>query len=374
MTQRPPTRHRLPQRLFLVAALLLLALPGLLTLILPPRAVSELEARRLAAWPSPPDDLEALRAWPAAAEAWLQDHLGGRNQLLGAMARLRFLLREPGGTQVVFGRAGALFLARSARLELAAGQPVLDAPLRQAMTRVLELWAAAAATAGVPLLVVVVPDKETLHPDRLPWWGRRFNNEPRLDAFLAELAAAGRVEALDLRPALRAAAPGRATYLLEDTHWTDYGAYLGYRALIARLAADWPGLRALEGDAVAWRSQPSTQELRRMLGLPPSADAAIADQPVPAAPRARQLSPPGDLNRFVSELPGAPGPRLLLVGDSYRLALLPWLAESFPALTATGLVAPSGLAELLRDYPSDLVVIELVERNLTSGHVHRLAP
>ena len=373
MQRRLHPRLRVPQRLFLVVALLLLASPGLLTLAAPSRSVSALEGRRLAAWPAPPLDGAALRAWPGAVEAWLQDHLGGRDAVLGLMARLRFLLREPGETYVVFGTAGALFLATSARLALAAGHPVLNAPQRHAMTRVLEAWTAAAAAAGLPLLVLLVPDKETLLSTHLPWWGRRFDSEPPLDAFLAELAAAGRVAVLDLRPALRAAPPDRATYLLEDTHWTGYGAYLGYRALMQRLAADWPALRTLAGDAVAWRPTTGHQELRRLLGLSATADAAIVEEPVPATPRARHLSPPGEVELFRSERADTPGPRLLFIGDSYRYALLIWLAESFPALTATGLTSASGLAELLRRHPSDLVVIELVERNLYIDPVHRLA-
>src|SRR5690606_5784760 len=150
--------RRAASSLFLAAALLLLALPGLPTLLQPARDISELEARRLAPPPGRPDGIAGLRSWPAAAEAWLQDHLAGRDWLLGRFAQLRYLLQEPAGSEVVFGQGRVLFLRSSHRLATAAGWS-LDAAAREMMAALFAGWTRAAAAAGVPLLVVLVPDK-----------------------------------------------------------------------------------------------------------------------------------------------------------------------------------------------------------------------
>lgn len=75
---------------------------------------------------------------------------------------------------------------------------------------------------GCDLLVVPVPVKPSVHPEKL---SRRYTGtvelvrNPSFDSFVEELSAAG-VSVLDLAPALmRTKAPDKPLYLATDTHW-----------------------------------------------------------------------------------------------------------------------------------------------------------
>lgn len=365
MQRRPHPRLRVPQRLFLVAALLLLALPVLKMLAEDPRARSEREGRTLADWPPPPASLAALRAWPGAAESWLQDHLGGRDRLLGAMAALRSLLREPGSAPVVFGQGEWLFFTHAARMRLAQGLPWLDQTQREAARRLMRRWAEVAAGAGLPLIILLAPDKETIEVERLPWWARRFDSTPGLAVLLEELRAADGLTVIDLRPLLVAGAAGRQLYWPYDTHWTHSAGYLAYRALHEVMRRRWPDLVPLPEVALSRVALPYSQDLWRMLGHAEDPDRRLEPQPWPAQPRASDTALAGGLR--IRERPDLTGLRVILYGDSFAGTLEPWLAETLPRLVMAPIGPASDLAALLRAQPADLLVVVLVERNLVSG-------
>lgn len=364
MARRPTRLGRLGQRSFLLLALALLALPALGMLGEPPRTLSEREGRRLADWPPAPESLAALRAWPAAAEAWLQDRLGGRDWLLGRMAALRSLLREPGSAPVVFGQGEWLFFTHAARIRLAGGLPWLDQTQREAVRRLMRRWAELSERAGLPLIVLLAPDKETIEVERLPWWARRFDSTPGLAMLLEELREEDGLTVIDLRPPLAAAAD-RQLYWPYDTHWTHSAGYLAYRALHEVMHRRWPDLVPLPEEALGWVALPYSQDLWRMLGHAEDPDRRLQPQPWPAQPRASNTELAGGLR--IRERPDLTGLRVILYGDSFAGTLEPWLAETLPRLIMAPMGPASGLAALLRDQPADLLVVVLVERNLGSG-------
>lgn len=370
---RRRSHRRSWQAAFLAAALLLLALPGLMTLLKPSASSGDSERRQLADWPAAPTDWRTLRAWPGAAEGWFKDHLGWRPRLLSLAADLRLGLREPGPTNVVFGRDDWLFLRGSARLRLALGSLPAGGAVPDAVLPLFTQWIAVIRAAGASPLILIVPDKETLQAALLPWWARRFDSEPQLDRLLAALRSEVCDCVLDLRAALRAGDGSRALYWPRDTHWTPYGAYLGYRALTERLGPAWPGLTTVEDAAVAWGPASRDQDLWRLLGFTTPLRLTLPDQPAPASPRALVEAEGGEETLLRSHRPDLAGPRLLVIGDSFRHALTPWLAESVGTLASSHLPRPGALARLLAAYPSDLVVIVLVERNLYGKEVLSLA-
>jgi hypothetical protein len=358
------------QKAFLVAGLLLLALPALWMLTEPPRAVSERENRSLAPWPQAPTGWQALRDWPVAAGAWLQDHLGGRDRLLAAMAWLRRTLREPGGTDVVFGAGEWLYYARAARLEMAAGRSWLDAAHRRRVRQLLDDWRDAAAAAGMPLVVLLAPDKESIETAALPWWARRFNTAPATRRLVDELRDEGGFTVIDLRPLLAGDDSGRARYWPYDTHWTIWSGYLAAGALLETLAPHWPGARLLQGDQISWISMPYVQDLWRMLGEAPDPAREVTDQPWPRRFQATMTKLPDGIT--ISQRPDLQGPRVVLSGDSFRNALKPWLEESLPSLIDVPLEPPSRLPGALLAHPGDVLVVVLVERDLHPDSIGRL--
>ncbi len=362
--------RRIGQAAFLTAGLLLLAAPAFWMLTEPPRASSEREGRSLAAWPVAPADWAGLRAWPASAGTWLQDHLGGRDRLLAAMASLRRTLREPGGTDIVFGAGEWLYYARGARLEMAAGRSWLDADHRARVRLLLSYWQDAAKAAGIPLVVLLAPDKETIETSALPWWARRFDTAPATRRLLEELRDEGGFTVIDLRPLLAEDRSGHPRYWPYDTHWTIWSGYLASRALLEALEPRWPGARPLRDDQISWISMPYLQDLWRMLGEETDPERQVTDQPWPKRFQAEVTKLPDGIS--ISRRPDLQGPRVVLSGDSFRNALKPWLEESLPTLIDVPLEPPSRLPAALIAHPGDVLVMVLVERDLHPSSIDRL--
>ena len=134
-----------------------------------------------------------------------------------------------GNPKVVFGRRNWLFYRQA--VDYVTGPPIGSTAARRLLTLPRDLGEPAAAIidfqrqlqrAGVELLVVPVPVKLTLHPERL-WAGAdpfSMPNNRGFAGFVAELEAAG-VRVLDLAPPLlEAKRGGMSLFLSRDTHWT----------------------------------------------------------------------------------------------------------------------------------------------------------
>ena len=145
----------------------------------------------------------------------------------------------------LFYRPGVRYLLEQDRLEMASAQsPWRDSGIvtrRHEALLVIRHFRDELRERGIRLLIVPVPGKASVYPDRL---SGRYRE--RLEAFrsptqdfLEELEAAD-VEVVDLFSLYRErrdGQPGEDLYLEQDTHWTPRGAELASEAIGARLSA-----------------------------------------------------------------------------------------------------------------------------------------
>jgi len=96
-------------------------------------------------------------------------------------------------------------------------------------------------TLGIKYLMVICPNKSTIYPDRIPAKYNRVHNVTRLDQLVGVLQAAG-IDLVDLRPTLKKERQLTKAFYDTDSHWTTYGALAGYREIIKRLSANFPGM------------------------------------------------------------------------------------------------------------------------------------
>ena len=235
------TRPTRPATLFVALMLLCLATPGLIRIV------------SLAAAESPAADLRALwSAVAAGAGGETGRHQGFEERLEEGSAVVRWAKRfyapivdqtlDRGNARVVFGRKNWLFYRQA--VDYVTGPPISS----ETASRRLELPAGGGdptaaivdfhrqlQAAGVELLVVPVPVKASLYPERL-WQGAdpfSLPNNPGFARFVAELESAG-VRVHDLAPALlEAKREGRQLFLARDTHWTPGGMMLAAETVAA---------------------------------------------------------------------------------------------------------------------------------------------
>jgi alginate O-acetyltransferase complex protein AlgJ len=230
---------------FLLAAvfLVLILLPLTDSALGLDRAPTLNEKRMPAKFPKFAPGLGGLRAFLAGLEAYSADHFGFRKRLLRWEHRWkRDLFHEATVSDVMIGRDGWLFLAGLHMIDDWRGaRPLTPQELKNWQT-LLEKRRDWLARRGIKYLWVIAPNKESVYPEFLPEWMTRVGPTTRLDQFMAHMKAHSTVEVLDLRPALLQAKQTARTYLITDTHWNRYGAFIGYQAIIQALRRQLPDL------------------------------------------------------------------------------------------------------------------------------------
>ena len=343
------------------------------------------ENRSLAPFPAFGGTKDALRAFGPAFESWFSDHMGLRGTLVGTYRHLnQDWLDSP--DSVLTGRDGWLFLLRDTvdypeRLPLPA-----DLCGRNPFTRPqLEAWVDALGenrrrveALGSRYVLMIVPNKQSVHGEYLPDRVRCRRAPRRFDQLSEALAAQPGFPLLSLDREFSArAARGEQLWFRTDTHWDATGAALGYRILMQHveqaLGRELPD--AIDTGAVRVKSlSGSGWGLARMLGrVRESRESATVIEAID--PRARSmgnelpahargpLRPPERFRQEDDTLP-----TVLTLHDSFfgqRFKSL--MAESFSRADFVwhrGNPLLGADLDLVRELQPDVVVHEMVERNL----------
>ena len=299
------------------------------------------ERRALAPWP------RINRTFPEGLGLYVRDHFGFRGWLvtLNAMIRVKLLRTSP-TPDVVLGEQGFLFFAATG--------PDSDIG---AWVSLFERRAAWLAARGIPLVVTVAPDKETVYPEMIPGSALRIAaGKSRLDRFLDALRQQPGITVIDLRPVLISHKTGHLTYFKTDTHWSSWGAYWAYREILPAVARD---AIPVELSKLQMGTAQLTFDLNRMLGFGQTAPEAVETfAPPPGGPPVAG----GQDDLLMTSETAYAGRRLLFLHDSFGAALMPFLSRHFSRI-----YAPNGWAfdgsTVLRERP-EVVLIELVERRL----------
>lgn len=241
-----------------------------------PAASVAWEKRRLVDWPAAPVSAAAWRALPAAVEAAAQDRLAWRARLIGLHNRGLVALRTSPRPEVIVGRDGGLFydpfrLRGGARVPGYGATSALPPGQVRLIARVLEERRAWLAEHGIGYLVVLIPDKQSVYPDRLPpHEARRAQPRSIAGQVVDELRQRTAVDVLDLTDALRAARPLGELFFRNDTHWTPLGVAAGAAAIQRHLRARHPAMPAFP-DSSAWTlgppAAPPQLDLARLLSI-----------------------------------------------------------------------------------------------------------
>jgi alginate O-acetyltransferase complex protein AlgJ len=223
---------------------------------------------------------------------------------------------------------------------------------------------------GVAYVFLIAPNKSTIVPGDAPSWYQPAAPTP-LDRLLPMLRDAG-VTAIDVRAHLRDAAQRGDVYSHGDTHWNDAGAYIAYRALVARL--DGAGVR----DAVAPAGTRVVSKRGDLLNFS-GVGSRILDRVVVLdfPKRAHTIAVPalaGEASAQGFSLQAtavdAPLPVAVIFGDSFSNAIVPFLAEDFRLTVGlqegTAATRQFDPAIVLAAH-ANVVVQELAERNLVFG-------
>jgi alginate O-acetyltransferase complex protein AlgJ len=277
-------------------------------------------------------------------DEWFADHLGLRYPLLYTGAEFHIgILRRPLDRHIYFGRDEWMFWTDNAdtvpatmadsrgSLRFTPREVArIDIQLRMVRERFKEC--------GIPFYVAIAPNKETIYGKYL-FGDKAVPPTKRLDALLQDLSEPARSVIVDPRAALRAAAVVHDPILLypkTETHWNDLGGFYAYREI----------MMAVERAVPIDHTEMLSLDRYNVKSLPyPGGDMAVyvlfspwrfkdefawvePKTPMPGIERTVVTA-----GHIVYRNPNATG-RLVVFGDSFVYAALPFLAQNFAEVNA----------------------------------------
>ena len=329
-------------------------------------------------------DTKRFQKFRGLSEAFFNEHFGFRQWIVEANARATVaLFGESPNPKIVIGKNGWLFYARPGYMDDYRGIHPFNQDEVDKWVAALEARHYYLASKGIPYLFVIAANKHLVYPELVPEKYNRINTTSHTDQVIAALKARGSpVNVLDLRESqLEARKTGEQIYYTHDTHWTDTGAYYGYRALSEKISQLLPDFEPLAPDRIGWEDDWEVwADLTRQMGIltPPKYKKPLrgyvlknptAEFPTTKPEGAIEL----DGARYAEggsptyRLTHSPGdkPRAALLRDSFSIALLPLLAESFSdMLVLWTWFDQKWLEQVAEEFRPDIVIEETLDRFL----------
>ena len=326
------------------------------------------ENRNLAKLPDLPRNYREARSFSSQVMVFFRDHFGFRNALIRAVALGKYHGLGPEvNNRIIVGKQGWLFYSKDEKFLADRGLDPFSESELDSWQDLLEKRESWFAHRGIPFLVVIPPDKQTIYPEYLPDEFRGFLTPSRLDQLIARLRERrSPVLIVDLRPALFEAKRRGQVYFKTDSHWNDDGAYAAYVALLDAIGKALPNRRlppqprsnfaivtatksgdlAQQLDLYFEYHEETTELIRRdFLGRPDAFEKLIQ---IPS-----------------TEGPDPSAPRLLTYNDSFTGPLVQFLSANFSHATyfwnpITEIIDPAPV----KGARPDIVIHEFVERKL----------
>jgi len=169
-----------------------------------------------------------VEQWVEQAQLWYQDSFAFRSRLLTLYNVAHYQIHNYPAE--FYGKEGHLFRKGHETKKL---HPLSASKLERIQKNIENLSQVCSQT-GTPCLFVLVPSKQTVHPQLAPRWLRERPFDPKRKSLIA-LIRKNNFPVLDLSTALKNAAEktGEILYNKYDNHWNIYGALIGYREMIS---------------------------------------------------------------------------------------------------------------------------------------------
>ncbi len=236
------------------------------------------------------------------------------------------------------------------------------------------------AAQDIELVIQITPSATSIYPDMLPEWADGLRGSTPLDQLLA---SAPGIPVVDARAALLDAAQDDAVFTPVNSHWTDWGGYIGWQAFADCREALWgstsavPAVDGVESDGVF-------NEFAQY-GVADATPEWTSPVFAEALPRVTVTTPAGteerDGDRVVdlSDLPAeTANPQAhstqtaLILRDSMGNALSPFWANEFAVTHQLqhrydDWSSPPNYRSLVEQYRPDIVIVQLAERHLVNA-------
>ncbi len=214
---------------------------------------------------------------------------------------------------------------------------------------------------GAVFREMIIPEKHVVYADKLPRSIRLSKRRAALQ-ILGALEDSIRPRVLYPVEELRAAGDRQPTFFKTDTHWSSFGAYIGYAALVKSLGQDMDA-PLYPVDAIEYVEKRYVGDLGVRFAVEREESASFLKRPAQPAP-IYQNHNFGRGAVHIYESADRTLPTCVLFRDSFSNALIPFLAQNFSRIVAVS--SMSYFYDLLEQERPDVVLSITIERFLAT--------
>lgn len=219
---------------------LIVVIAFLLLIFLPPLMmnresgkISETENRYLAPFPKIlNEDGELVDGFKGSFENWLNDNIGYRNQFVKTSSNIQYnLLHKSPSEKVQIGKDGWFFYTLDNNIEIAKGTYGINKELLENIKNTQEELQKYFNEKGIEYVLVLPPSKVSIYPEKISGGQYSLMKTP-VDIVSEYLREHTTIHVIDMKEQLLEAKKNRQVFFKTDTHWTEEGAYVGYKKII----------------------------------------------------------------------------------------------------------------------------------------------
>ena len=261
--------------------------------------------------------------------------------------------------QTLFGRDNWFFLNDGRNLTYYTGENILSNGDMAAYLKRMETLNAICAQRGIILGFIICPDKNQIYTEYMPTLPR-VNTYTRVHRFADYVRTAdpGIHLSYPLYELVNAKAVGQPYYKY-DTHWNNLGAFVGLQNLYANMGLPATGLESV---GISEMSGIFASDLARLGNIDISDYPGDKDYSVSYRPEVNVTSRSGSGNDavYTSTTDNPNGLKLALVGDSYRVLMVPYVEKDFSQSTVMHRNSVPTAAAQIKE--CNVLIVECVER------------
>lgn len=265
------------------------------------------------------------------------------------------------GDYTVLGRYNWLFYRGNSTISYYRGMNILPEEEMAAYLKTLQQLQDACDKKGIRLCFMVIPNKEEVYSEYMPTYqiADTLKRGERLAAYIAENS---KIDFLYPLEELKAGKVCYDTYYQYDSHWNNAGGFLGAQALYQALGM--PVTDFLDWSITQTAGAPTG--LIATGGLDPANYPEDHDYAIDYRPGVQITKAEGDKSIFSSTgiyrawSDCGNDEKLVLLGDSFRVAMLPYLERDFAEICVAHRDEKHKIKQDIRE--ADVLVVMAVER------------
>ena len=334
---------------------------------------SEAEKRMLEVFPAVPANISETLVFPQKFGKYYKDHFGFRELMISRYHREMEKRFNVAGTPVVLkGQGKWLFFARNDMLKDFRGELRLthqDLKVWRSEQQRRYQWL---KEKGVHYVVFSPPNKQTVYPEFLPKGYLRIKGITRAEQLHEFLKGDPLPFYINVHKALHSSKSKRKLYYETDTHWNEYGAYVGFQEVMKKVQQLFPNEKFIIDFPFHKHARPNLGgDLAKMLMI----DRKVSERN-PKVRSGRNCGkkavfevPLTDVSTEKYERPllkkcSKRSLKAVMFSDSFITNLEPFLSENFAEiLYLRKRYDQINVEELLERFRPDIVIEESVERN-----------